>query len=174
MPRTSISFTDHIVSNVIKKANSWELCVPGTNHLKIVYTVIDGVLLVTGDFGSWIFDKPFTPFPANISVPVHYWAEKAELRSEQSPYEYDPGGTSDMIQQFMADNKDSLSDVETDYLDRCLSISDDEVSYLSYAYNEMPDTWDSESVMVSHKLKPSFLAIIDGFEAICYKLLNDA
>lgn len=148
------------------------------HHLKKPDTVIDnikyintnGVMVVTGDYGNWIFCREFHPSPKTQSIPDGYWCEKLEILSSQKPYEYSPEKTLASIEERMREEADNLTEEEKEYYEECIELVDDQFDYEYYAYRSMPENWDYESVIVCHEIKTWLKAVFDGFEEICERL----
>lgn len=141
-------------------------------------------LFVTGDFKNWVFCRCFVP-SAKGYVSPSYWVEKATILSEQECKEFDPEETEKELQEklelyifeeydespakFLSDY-DFGSDDTIDYLQGCLERVYDHEDYQYFAYRELPNDWDCESVIYCKKIKQQFLIIFDAFNEICKRL----
>lgn len=141
-------------------------------------------LLVTGDFGNWVFCRKFIPSKDGYVSP-YYWVEKLEILSTQQGYEFDVEGTrkqlEEEIEEYNDDHKydkeneddDDEDDETIEYLKRCIELTEEpECYYDAYAYGEHPSDWDCESVVKVMKIKLRLNIIFDAFNEICRRLEN--
>lgn len=172
--RTGIDFSKHEVTIAENELVSIRhLAIPGTFHNNIKYTNVSGCLLVTGDYGNWVFCRPFAP-DAEVSVSEPYWLEKLRNSSSQDPCEYN----SDILSEAIKERISELEDIgyEGDklkiirgYYEECLDNVEDEISYISTARN-IPSCLDFESIIISKDLKFWLKAVFDGFDEMCRRL----
>lgn len=136
----------------------------------------DNNLFVSGDYGNWVFSRPFIPSKDGY-VCDHYWLEKLKIGSYQSPYKYDPDGTAEEIRElikhgleeygFEGERLKTIKEWFSDLLDYV----DDELSYTYHAYRgyDAPDI-DLELVPMCKDLSAQLLIIFDAFDEICDRL----
>lgn len=171
--RTGVDFSNHQLE-VVKNEHVMvhHLKQPGTIINNIRYVNISGNLVVTGDFGNWIFCRPFHPSSTTTEVSASYWMEKLEIHSCQVPTKYNPEETLKSLKEYKKDRKKQgwLTKEEKQYLNRCMELVDDHLEYQFYAYRELPHGWDYEDVIHEEKVKPWFQVVLDGFEEICRRL----
>lgn len=154
------------------------------HHLKRPDTIIynckfintNGVLLVTGDFGNWVFCREFHPSKGG-KVSSGYWAEKLHINSEQEGMKFDSESTIKEINQGIKGGleeygyEDNELEEMQEYYNNLLDYAEcSEWEYTSYAYMEKPSFLDAESVPFVKDIKPNLKAVFDSFEEICKRL----
>lgn len=169
--RTGIDFSKHeLLVTQNEYVNIWHLKIPDTIHNNIKFTNVSGVLVVTGDFGNWIFCREFHP-SADGYVSAGYWDEKLQISSVQKSHIFDTDETKKQINEFVSTFEDSfgqeMNEDETDWVESLRSSVDDEHKYIYTAYRENPSSIDYESIPFG-KVRHRWLDIIyDGFDHIC-------
>lgn len=103
MPRLNIDWSKHELiikkfkSDIDKECISYELKKPKTFINSIKFTNINGNLLVTGDFLSWIFCREFHP-EKEFKVSDEYWIEKLTLANHfMEPKKYSSDNTANAL-----------------------------------------------------------------------------
>ncbi|MFW6226371.1 MAG: hypothetical protein ACOC3V_05390 [bacterium] len=180
--RTSIDFSKHSHRVEIYKCGEKEIRIDHlqidtsrTNYIQFINT--DEICSVTGDFGNWIFCRPFIP-SSNEGVTDSYWIEKLNTRSEQNLDKLDMAAISKRIEELldgdldkMGFDEDEIDDVKSWYED-LLEETHDEYSYIAKAWRDYsrPSTIEDEDV--PHiTVVPIWLKIVfDGFEEICKRI----
>lgn len=175
--RTGIDFSKHeliitesegLIVHYLKKPNTI------TQAIKFINT--NGVLVVTGDYGNWMFCRSFVP-DKDTSVSDMYWVEKLHLSSTQQGLEFDRETTkreleyqiqSGLVAYGYQDTE--LTDMELFYNDCLLNIDESKENYLSNAYQELPSWNDGESIVYHEKPKTRLQYVFDGFDEICKRL----
>lgn len=176
--RTLIDFTGH------------ELEITDENGLKIHYlkkkgTIVNsvkfintnGILVVTGDFGNWIFCREFTPSEGGY-VSDGYWAEKLEIYSVQKAYKYDSEATLKALKERIKElkeygySKEKRSEAK-EYYKECIDLVDEELDYTYYAYRNFPSFMDYENVVFETTIHYRLKVIFDAFEEICLRLKSE-
>ena len=175
--RTGIEFDKHEL--IITKNGGLHvhhLKVPDTLCRNIEYINIRGMLIVTGDFGDWMFCREFTPHSTNQDVSDSYWIEKLEMSSTQKGGEYSPEDTQKEIERKIDEvhecgySDDDILDVVEYYYD-CKYHSDSEWEYVAYAHgSNKPNFIEHEDVPFVTETKHHLLIVFDGFEEICRRL----
>jgi hypothetical protein len=177
--RTGINFKDHnLFITKTPSFSKYDLKSPKSDFIhRVVFINIDGVMIVKGDFGNWIFCREFYPSKKD-GVSDHYWAEKLMISSIQDPYEFDPEETGNRIREMLY--RGGLEDYGYTgeklermkiYLEECLNyVTDSEWEYTYFAYYNKPDFLDAESVILCKSLKSSLLAVFDAFDEICSRM----
>ena len=169
--RTGLEFKDHelktvqttgLVIHQLKKPNT--LC----DNIKFINT--SGVLVVTGDYGNWIFCREFHP-SEDGRVSDGYWKEKLQQSSTQKPDEFDEEGTIKEIKELL-EGSEGLTEEETEYLENCLSEAEcGEFDYNIVAHRSNVGRFaDHENVPGRTKTIYWLLAVFDGFEEICRRI----
>jgi hypothetical protein len=148
----------------------------------IKFINIDGKLLVTGDYGNYVFDRCFVPDADNEGVSVPYWLGKLRQNSCQKPcQDIDFEMTNEILAERIADLHveaigRGLTDEEqqeVDYYIDMINYGESNVyMYVAEAINSKPDHLDSEALgFISYKLNPQIQVVFDAFNHIC-KLLK--
>lgn len=177
MKRTEVDFSKHEVI-ITREENLLVhyLKRPGTYTYAVKFINTNGIMAVTGDVGNWLFCREFHP-SADGSVSDGYWVEKLRNSSEQTGQEYDKEATEREINRMLLGGieeygytKEETVAEYKEYLQECLSLTDDEFAYKHYAYRHTPSWMDSESVIFC-TTEPIWLKIVfDAFEEICSRL----
>lgn len=136
----------------------------------------DEIMSVTGDFGNWIFCRPFVP-SSEAYVSDIYWCEKLSIASTQKYKSFDTELTdkalneelSKIDEEFDPDDEKGKEEYR-EYLEGCIRYSEYEPEYITYAYQEHPDWMDSESVIFCEKISVRLEIIFDAFDEICRRL----
>jgi hypothetical protein len=84
--RSGLDFSKHILEaheSTMGDEKIWQhyLRIPGQSSLGIKFTNVSGSLLVTGDFGNYVFSRRFVPSAESEKVSEHYWLEKITMRN---------------------------------------------------------------------------------------------
>ena len=136
-------------------------------------------MTVYGDFGNWVFCRPFHPSPDGY-VSEHYWIEKLQISSCQEPYTYDGEETAKEIQKLI-DNGLEEYGYEGDDLEKMkewyndlLDYTEDEIEYKYHAYRDSfsPD-FDYEDIPYCKELSVQLKIIFDAFDEICKKMKDN-
>lgn len=144
-----------------------------TNYEKmyrIRFTNIDGHLVVTGDYGNWIFCREFHPH-AGGGVSSGYWCEKLRINSEQDSHDFSEEKTANAIRTLLTEEED-LTEEEIEYLNGCLdSFTGCEFDYNAFAYrNNIGRFQDYEYVPFEKVIKPQLQFVFDAFDEMCDRL----
>jgi hypothetical protein len=139
----------------------------------------DRGLSVFGDFGNWIFCRPFHP-SADGFVSDQYWNEKLKIGSSQDHATYDSEETAKEIQELIDGGLeewgytgDELNQA-TEWLTDLLSYTDDELEYTYQAFRgSNPTEMDYESIPFCKKGSVQLQIIFDVFDEICDRLKKE-
>lgn len=104
--RTDTDFSKHILTIIeTDHSTTYTLKEPGTVFYSTSFINTCGIMAVTGDFGNWIFCRPFEP-KSDLNVGDGYMAEKLKINSNQDPYRFSPEATKNHIkEQYLNENK---------------------------------------------------------------------
>jgi len=170
--RCGIDFSKHelkIEENEYFKRFTFK--VPDTIYDMVVFTIMDGHLVVTGDYGSFVFNRAFTPFKGNY-VSDRYFCEK--LHNYVEAFQFDKDETEKEIIEKINDASYYVGEKnKTEYiewLEELKTYLDDKLEYEYQAYRNMPSFIDCEDVPYSTRIKPQLLAIFDAFDEICERI----
>lgn len=178
--RTGVDFSKHDL-NIIKSTTYSIYDLKHPEHVmmwRVKFINIDGVLVVTGDYGNWIFCREFHPTSDGF-VSDYYWCEKLQINSEQKPYEFDSENTEKELKEGIEKGlKDYGYEGERlekmkEYYQDCLNyVYNSEFEYTSFAYNNMLSWMDSEDVPFVKSIKIHLKYVFDAFDEICIRMKN--
>jgi hypothetical protein len=173
--RSGLDFSKHILEaheSTIGDEKIWQhyLRIPGQSSLGIRFTNVAGVLLVTGDFGNYVFSRGFLPSAESEKVSEQYWLEKIRMHSIQKPCNYDAEETIDSLNEaiFNAEENYGEGDCEAaiKYFEDCKSWTDDEWEYIQKSRVNMPFFMSSEDLVVGYKLHNQLSVVFDAYDRI--------
>ena len=176
--RTDFDFSEHEL--LIKESDG--LLVHTLKHkdyskmYRFDFINTNGIMVVTGDYGNWMFCREFHPSPDGM-VSDYYWCEKIKIASTQEPFEFDYEATEkeilEAINGGLVEGGFEGDDLEimTEYYESLLDIvHEGEFYYEAFAYGEMPYLITSGCVPNNKKIKHWLLCVFDAFEEICSRL----
>ncbi len=168
--KTDIDFTPYIVT--VEKYGDEVLIhkfkKPNTTIGSVIFINTKNIMAVTGDYGNWIFCREFHP-SADGYVSVGYWLEKLRISSSQEPCEWDEEYIEKEIKERL--KEEDIDEERKQYYEDLLNhIGDGEARYMVYAYDNMPDGMDCESIPCSKRLNYWLEAIFDIFNEICRRM----
>jgi hypothetical protein len=150
----------------------------GASCGKVIFINTKGIMAVTGDFYNWIFCREFHPSEDGY-VSEDYWCEKLQIASGQNGYIYDSDKTDEELNRMIkigceeyGYEGDELEQMKQYYSD-CLMYTDDKEEYRVYAYDNLPDFVDYESIIEEEVIQKQLLIIFDAFNEICNRLSNN-
>jgi hypothetical protein len=173
--RSGLDFSKHILEaheSTMGDEKIWQhyLRIPGQSSLGIKFTNVSGSLLVTGDFGNYVFSRRFVPSAESEKVSEHYWLEKIRMSSVQKPCSYDCDETISALDEAIKDADDKFSEEHVaeakEYYEECKSLAGDEWDCVSWARRNMPDFMDSEDIVVGYKLHDQLSVVFDAYDRI--------
>lgn len=180
MKRTVFDFSKHEHRVEIFKSDENEIRV---DHLQIErnrgfyikFTNTDDIMTVNGDFGNWIFCRPFIP-SVRSNVSDMYWMEKLKMYSRQE-FKIDLEGIEQEIQELLKGgleeiySEENIEEAKQWYME-LLNETDDEISYISKAYRDpyKPCFIDYEDIPYYKKTPYQLLIIFDAFDEICSRI----
>lgn len=152
----------------------------GNSNIGYVRFVNDDYgLSIYGDFGNWIFNRPFIPSKDGY-VSEMYWLEKLRISSTQQPSKYSADETRKEIEELIktgleeyGHSGDKLNQLKEWYYE-LLNYVDDEIEYTYHAYRDYssPEN-DNENIPFSKELSYQLQIIFDAFDEICNRLNDD-
>lgn len=182
--RTNWDFSEHTHKvEIFKSEEGNEIRVDhfrkGNNNMGYVKFVNDSMgLSVFGDFGNWIFCRPFHP-SADGFVSDGYWNEKLKIGSSQDHAKYDSEETAKELQELIDSGleewgyKDEDLINAKDWLIDLLGYTDDELEYTYNAFRgENPTQMDYENIPFCKTGSVQLQIIFDAFDEICIRLKN--
>lgn len=150
----------------------------GNSNMGYVRFVNDDYgLSVYGDFGNWIFCRPFVPSKDGY-VSVMYWNEKLHISSKQDHARYDSKETEKELKLLIEEihkNKDDYTkpEEEIEFYTKLIECVDDELEYTYNAFRNYPSWIDPECIPFEKKGSYQLLIVFDAFNEICNRLQND-
>jgi len=180
--RTGIDFSKHIhtveeyvCGEKIIRVDHFKIPDTRMNYIQFINT--DETMSVTGDFGNWIFCRPFIP-SVKSGVSDSYWLEKLEIASEQRFDRLNFDAIEKEIQElidagleeygYKGEELEQAKEWYTELLSEC----DDKLSYLAKAYRDCdrPDFIDSEQIPYTVEVPTWLYIIFDAFDEICRRI----
>lgn len=135
----------------------------------------EGKLIITGDYGNWIFDRSFNP-NVELSVSDGYWVKKLEQHSEQKGKVWCGDASLESIKSFLEQRLDwgTLNEEEDEWLKDLEQAAEenDELGYNYICYRQTPSSIEADEAPIGYKLNPHLAYCFDAFEAIC-KMLEE-
>ncbi len=179
--RTDVDFSKHEHRVEVFKCGKNEIRVDHfqvedsrMRYIKLINT--DDTLTVTGDYGNWVFCRPFVP-SSDGGVSDCYWLEKLRTASVQVVSEFCSVETEKEIQELINSGledygyKDTELDVLKEWFKDLLEYVDDEIEYTYYAYRyNKPAILDYEMIPFCKKINTWLLIIFDAFDEMCNRL----
>lgn len=136
-------------------------------------------LSVFGDFGNWIFCRPFHPSEGG-RVSDRYWDEKLSIASCQECEKFDSDATRRELTELINGGLEGWGYEEKDlgkakeWLTELLDYVDDELEYTYEAFRgENPTEMDFENIPFRKKRLSSLEVVYDAFEEICSRMRNN-
>jgi len=133
-------------------------------------------LSVFGDFGNWIFNRPFLPSPDGY-VSDGYWYEKLRISSSQTHSRYDSEATAEELKEHINGGLEEWGyegyelEKAKEWFKTLLYHSDDELDYTYEAYRgENPTQMDYEDIPFCKRGSVQLDIIFDAFDEICKRL----
>lgn len=180
--RTKVDFSKHVHRvEIFKNEDNNEIRIDhfqigDSNQKYIQFINTDKILSITGDYGNWIFSRPFIPNKDEY-VSGGYWLEKLNILSTQEGKEYDSEKTKLAIQNLIDSELEEL--YEDKELEICkewftdlLEYTDDELEYTCFAYktSDKPPFIDYETIPFVEEINIWLQIIFDAFDEICYRI----
>jgi hypothetical protein len=170
--RSGIEFDQHeLIVTKTDDLTVYRLKKPDTYTESMRFINVMGVLVVTGDWGNWIFCREFHPSAdKNAGCSDGYWCEKLQISSTQQPYEYDPEATLALINERLNNPEEELDEADREYLRQCRDRHDERYEYLEWAHNNLPNGRDHEYVPNRQRVQFWLQVVFDGFDEICRRM----
>jgi len=178
MKRTNINFNKHeLITKYSDDFKMYKLKIPNSSYEHISFVNTQGVCLVIGDFGNFVFCREYHPIVEGY-VSDEYWCEKYRISTGHKTHEWDYEATRQALQSGIDGEleeygyiENQLTEMKSYYrtLLQCTDLSEQE--YLDYAYQKyIPNFITLEDVPFCEKIKYRFLIVFDAFEEICNRL----
>lgn len=176
MSRTNTDFSKHVIGHLkTAEIEQFYFHKPGTRIESVCFTILNtdqaANLVVTGDFGNWIFCRRFHP-DTDAKVSEGYWCEKLRMYSNQHSHVFCGETAQNQIREMMADPDAEITAEEWDWLSRLNEAAEEgEWQYHATAM-EYPDTFEAENIPRGLRLDYSLEAVFDAWEAMANMLKN--
>ena len=175
--RQNVDFSKHdLIVKKEKGFSTYQLKKPGTIIFNIKFINNNGVMLVIGDVGNWVFCREFAPSIGGF-VSDDYWLEKLTINSVQEGSEFNSEETEkEILQGINGELKeigyegDKLHEVVEYYSNLLDYVECSEWEYTAYAYNNFPSFLCAEDVPFVKVIKNRLQIVFDAFEEICNRL----
>lgn len=186
MKRTEVDFSNHVhrVENFTSESGNsirvdhFQVGDSMMNYIK--FTNTNDCMVVTGDYGNWIFSRSFIPGVRN-NVSDTYWIEKLRYCSEQNYSKYDSELTAKAIEDLIESGLEEYGYDGQDLLDakewfnELLNYTDDKIEYEYQAYRlyGKPSFIDYDQIPFEKTINIWLLIIFDAFDEICERLRSE-
>lgn len=149
---------------------------PNSVSQNVKFTNTGGVLVVTGDYGNWIFCREFHPSEEGF-VSGGYWCEKLQIASTQEPYEMDSDAIIEELHRMVKEGAaeygwegNELEEMK-EYYTNCLDYAEESKEiYQAFAHQNYPSFTDYECVVYLTDYKVWLKCVFDAFNEICRRL----
>jgi len=146
---------------------------------RINFINTNDVMVVTGDYGNWMFCREFHP-SAEGGVSDGYWHEKLQTKSTQDGLEFDSERTFEEIKEGLNGGLEEygyegkkLEEVKEYYSDLLVYVDEPQSIYEAYAYSNFPYFLCGEDVPNVKKTKQWLRIVFDGFDEICRRMKEE-
>lgn len=133
-------------------------------------------MTVFGDYGNWVFCRPFHPSPKGY-VSDHYWCEKLSIASSQEYSNYDAKETEKELKRMINGGleewgyKEKNLEKAKEWFTELLNYVDDELEYTYEAFRgENPTDIDYDYIPFVKEGSYQLKIIFDAFDEICKRL----
>lgn len=163
---------EEIIVDHFKKADTY--------HGYIKFTNTNDALLVTGDYGNWVFNRPFVPDEKNF-VLDSYWFEKLRTSSIQVFEHLDWNSIENEIKHLIKKglkeygySGEKLKKAKI-WFKELLENCEDKLDYEHKAYRDydMPSFIDYEMIPYYKEIPIWLLIVFDAFDEICFRIKKD-
>jgi len=186
--RTGVDFSKHVHRIEIFKSETNpkneiridHFQIGDSNQQYIQFINTNSTLTITGDYGNWVFCRPFIPSEDGY-VSDGYWLEKASIASTQEATKYDPEQTAEAIQKLIGGELEEIGYEEEnleklkDWFVNLLEYTDDELEYTHEAYRgfSRPDIIDYDYIPFVKETNIWLQIIFDAFDEICTRIKKE-
>ena len=156
------------------KLKIWRIKIPGTILHQVNFINTEDRLIVTGDYGDWMFSREFWPSAEN-GVSQGYWLEKLRASmGRREDWELDKEYIRDRIKEFpdVVYRNEEVPEEVTEWLEDLENSIDDTLEYTYCAFREKPEEVEYEDVPYSKKIPVQLLIVFEAFDEICRRLLE--
>jgi hypothetical protein len=175
--RTGVEFENHELTVVDEDfLHFHELKKPDTLQGRIKFIHMEGMLIVVGDYGNWMFYRDFYPGPKEY-VSDGYWIEKLEMHSTQKGTEFSSEATYEALLNGINGGLEEHGyygdelEMAIRYYERCIEYCDSEWEYVAFAHGDnKPGFIDHEDVPYVTRTKQWLRVVFDAFDEICRRM----
>ena len=183
--RTNWDFSKHThIVEIFKSEEGSEIRVDhfrkgDSNQGYVKFVNDDRGLSVFGDFGNWIFCRPFHPAPDNF-VSDGYWNEKLKMHSSQDHARYNEEETTKEIHELINSGLKEYGyegeelELLKEWLRDLLPYVSSEIEYAYHAYYcGNPVNMDYEMIPFCKEGSNQLKIVFDAFDEICSRLKTE-
>ena len=188
--RTKTDFSKHVLNvTEVPGLLIHDFAIPNTVCQRITFLHIrnehvPNILIVTGDYGRWTFNRDFVPSVDNM-VSDSYWCEKLRIGSTQKSHVYSSEVTGKLIQEelkTLEEDKDDHSAYEYEnlksYYESLLNYCDcGEEEYVFQAYWDDSEPGrrllDPENIPLGKEVDIQLQVVFDAFDEICNRMRKE-
>ena len=152
------------------------LKMPGTETRAVKFINTQGLTVVTGDYGNWVFCRSFLP-KKNQRIDDQFWLKELELLSTQKGNVFSTEKTEKGIKYLLEEGlkeygyEDNELEEATHYCKLLLEHVDSRgEDYQFLAHNRCPSFFDFRLIPYEEETHYWLKAIFDAFEEICKRL----
>jgi hypothetical protein len=170
--RTDVDFSNHVLTITRSKdCLLYNFAIPGRHTYSVQFINTHGIMVVTGDYGNWVFCREFHRSEEGVSD--SYWIEKLKISSTQDPYVFDSDEAARQVKELLEDSDHEFSEVEKEWLNELLiAAQDGEYSYIAKAMDR-PGCFEAEMIPRGKVLNSWLPIIFDAFDEICRRILPE-
>ncbi len=185
--RTNWDFSQNILTITEYKNNTvYDFKRPDSIVGRVKITNIEGICLITGDFGRWSFCREFHPLN-NATVSEEYWLEKLNQNSTQQPTEWNPNDNKQALYELINELKQEFHDEyqkydhnhnkfkeelddHIEFINDLIGYTEDEIEFISFAKEHHPNNFDTERIPEYRSIKHQLNIVFDAFEQMAKQL----
>lgn len=173
-----VDFSQHKLHRLENEnLQTFHLKLDGTSRNNVKFTLVDGVTVITGDFGNWVACRYFNPKDDPIDS-VGYFCEKLRIHSEQELYEWDSDYLASEVKELIKGLKErgikgKNFEKSKEFLEESLGFGDNEIDYIAYCREYMPECFDYEYLPDGYVTKYRIFILVDAFNEICQRLKEE-
>ena len=166
MKRTNIDFSKYelkIINNTNIKIH-W-LKLKDSNIYNVKFINADGVMVVTGDVGNWIFCREFWPCK-DSTVSESYWVEKLEMYSSQKATVWNVEQAKSDLEELK--NGREWSETTIEWFDEAIDACEDNDCFFVAVAGKHLSEIDGELLTdIGMVIDPRLEVVFDAFEEVC-------
>jgi hypothetical protein len=174
-----VDFSQHKLHRLENEnLQTFHLKLDGTIRNNVKFTLVDGVTVITGDFGNWVACRYFNPKDDPIDS-VGYFCEKLRIHSEQKTDVWSSDKLAEEVNQLINEGLEdkglATSEIEEcqEFLRDSLDFADNEIDYVSFCREYKTESFEYNWLPNGYEPNYRILVIIDAFNDIYNKLKTE-